>query len=638
MAAKIILILTFFIISIFGKQQQNLIDTAQWADENIIPSHTLIDSLNEQCFELRGSDPAKAIFIGKKALNYAKEINYSKGLLRSHSFIGVCYRNISDFTTAMNYYSRAFFLADSLDDKEQKAYAYNNIGNLFFQQGKDSLALRNILGALELGEELNDERIIAYCQINLGRVYSNLEQWDESVKYLIKSVERRKSLNDYWSVANTLIEIAEVYRKSKRYNLAIKTYNDANIIVDTLQNSQRLKTDIYSGIGATLLNQERFINARVNFIKAYQIAQNIDDKRKLMDISHNLSILHEKMNDYKKALEYHNLYSEYKDVVFSIETENHISRLAIQYQAKEMEKENELLRRNNQIQELQLSKNRTMVNLLIVISILLISLGGFIFSRLKVKQKITTLLEKKNKEIEAQKIELEKLNATKDKFFSIIGHDLRNPFGSLIGNTDYLIQELEDLSMEENKQILNAIRNSSKSGYDLLENLLLWAKSQQGKIEYNEEKFELNELIKSNIDLHKNTALLKKIDLEMDVDQSVIINADKKMLHTVLNNLINNALKFTEQNGKVTVTVVEEKDNFTISVSDNGIGIPENELNELFKIAKNNFTVGTEGETGTGLGLIICKEFIDAHNGKLQIQSNYGEGTTVSIKLPIKNN
>lgn len=633
----LLFLICFVTLILADSNEKGKADTAQWFQNEITPDTSLVDSLNNLCFELRGSDPARAIFIGKRALEYAHQINYTKGYLMSHSFIGVSYRNISDYTSAMNYYTKCFYLADSLNDLEQKAYSYNNIGNLFLLQQKDSLALRNILNAMKLGEEINDQRIIAYSQINLGRIYANLGQWEESIKYLMLSVERRRKLNDSWGVANTLIEIAEVYMQSKRYNLALKTFDEAKEIAFVTPNSERLMSEIYKGRGIVYLAKESFANARRNFQSGINLAKVIDDKRMIMENYQYLSQIFERMDKNKKAIDFYKKYIDYKDSVYTIETQNHVARLAVQYQTKEMDSENQLLRKNNEIQNLQLSQNQTIVNFLLVITVLLIILGGIIFTRFRAKQRVAGILKKKNTEILKQKMELAELNATKDKFFSIIGHDLRNPFGSLIGNTEYLISELEGLSIEENKQILNAIRNSSKSGYDLLENLLIWANSQQGKIVFSEEKVNLKELVEANIDLHKNTAVLKDIHLHSNVEADIEIIADEKMLHTILNNLINNALKFTSEEGEVKVSAEMLEKEIEISIKDTGTGMSSDELSHIFKLDKDNSVTGTHGETGTGLGLIICKEFVDAHSGLLKIESEYGEGTDVKIILPIKN-
>jgi len=631
-------IICFTLTGLVNIEKLNEPDTTQMLQKKRIVDTSLVDSLNNLCFELRGSDPVRAILIGRRALEYAYQINYTKGYLMSHSFIGVSYRNISDYSSAMDYYTKCFFLADSLKNYEQKAYAYNNIGNLLLLQKKDSLALRNILHALKLGKELNNQRIIAYSQINLGRIYTNLGQWNEAIKYLTLSVESRKKLNDSWSVANTLIEIAGVYIKSERYNLSLKTFDDAEQITTGISNSKRLISEIFNGRGKVYLNKNELNKAKSNFKKSLELARLINDKRMMMENYRYLSTASGRLGLYKMALAFHTKYVDYKDSVYTIEIQSRIDRMAMLYQTKKTENENILLRKNNEIQNLQLSQNRTIVNFLLLISFLLIILGGVIYTRLKAKQKITSILKKKNSEILKQKIELSDLNVTKDKFFSIIAHDLRNPFGSLIGNTEYLINELEGMSLEENKQILIAIRNSSKSGYDLLENLLIWANSQRGKIEYSEEDVNLRELIESNVNLHKNTAVLKKINLTSEVKNNVCINADKKMLHTVLNNLVNNALKFTKEGGAVTINASIIENQVEIIVKDTGTGMTKENLSKIFKLDKTNSITGTHGETGTGLGLIICKEFIDAHSGLLKIESKYREGTIVKILLPIKNN
>lgn len=638
--AKMSNFLLFICFALFlfanNSKQLDIRDTSHWLQDEIDPDPALVDSLNRICFKLRGSDPAKAILIGKRALEYAKQINYSKGYLMSHSFLGVSYRNISDYTSAMDYYSRAFFLADSLNDKEQKAYAYNNIGNLFLLQGKYSIALRNIYNALKIGEEIDDRRIIAYSHINLGRIYSALKNWDEAVKYLTYSVEERKHLNDNWGVANALIEMAEVYENSKKYDRAIEIFDEASLIADKISNSQRLHSEVYFGKGKVFLNKNKPLKAKVSFNKALEFAKEINDKRMIMDNYYYLSLLFEDLNQSKNALNFHKKYVDYKDSVYTIETQNQISRLQIQYQTKEVDNENNLLRRNNEIQVLQLSKNRTTVNFLILTTILLTILGVFIYSRLKAKQKTALLLKEKNTEILKQKMELAELNATKDKFFSIIGHDLKNPFGSLIGNTEYLLDEMDDLTAEESKRILNAIRNSSKSGYELLENLLIWSKTQRGQIRFLEERFNLKELVEKNVKLHKNTAVLKNVELINNLTEDIEISADKTMLHTVINNLINNALKFTSEKGQVIVDSRFDNRTVELSIKDTGTGMTLEVLAGIFKLDKRNSVTGTQGETGTGLGLIICKEFIDAHSGTLKIESEYGTGTTVKIRLPFK--
>lgn len=226
------------------------------------------------------------------------------------------------------------------------------------------------------------------------------------------------------------------------------------------------------------------------------------------------------------------------------------------------------------------------------------------------------------------------LNATKDKFFSIIAHDLRSPFNIIMGYSDLLKLRYNEFTEEEKIKIIHSIYESSISTYELLENLLLWARSQSDNIEIVKENLNLKELLISAIEAYIPGAVKKSIKIEVDVSEKLFINTDKFTIRTVIANLFNNAVKYTEHNGQVKISAIQ-KDNFMeISISDNGVGIPQEVIPKLFRIEENVTTVGTDSEKGTGLGLLLCKEFIEKNNGKIWVESELGIGSDFYIKLP----
>lgn len=231
--------------------------------------------------------------------------------------------------------------------------------------------------------------------------------------------------------------------------------------------------------------------------------------------------------------------------------------------------------------------------------------------------------------------ELKELNSTKDKLFSIIGHDLRSPFNSIIGLSDLLIEKVNDSSFSENEKYLRYINNSADQTLILLDNLLNWAKSQTGTLSVNIENIILSDIILEVLKLKKPIAKAKNISLNYFATDEFEINADKNLLKTIFRNLISNAIKFTKIDGEIRIYAIRKKDFVEVTISDNGIGISTEKLKKLFKLSLDSSTYGTANEKGSGLGLLLCKDFIEKLNGKLWVESIEGKGSDFKFTLPM---
>jgi signal transduction histidine kinase len=249
------------------------------------------------------------------------------------------------------------------------------------------------------------------------------------------------------------------------------------------------------------------------------------------------------------------------------------------------------------------------------------------------------LLRKEKKlaiELKNKTAELHDLNVSKDKFFSIIAHDLKNPFNVLVSYTSILKSDIEMFSVAELKQIVSDLNQASENGFNLLQNLLLWTRSQTNRIQVYKSYFLLLEIfdqVKALVDLN---LISKKQSLTTDIDPELLVYADKDMVATVLRNLIFNAIKFSPKNSEIYVRSALIGNSVKIDVVDSGVGIEEDKLDNLFNIDKNFTTVGTDGETGTGLGLVICREFIEKNGGEISVKSKVGSGSVFSFTLPIQ--
>ena len=255
---------------------------------------------------------------------------------------------------------------------------------------------------------------------------------------------------------------------------------------------------------------------------------------------------------------------------------------------------------------------------------------------LEVEQRI--IAEQSLKESEAK---LNESNNTKDKFFSIIAHDLKSPFSAMLGFSNLLCEKFEKFDVNKQKKFLGALNSDLKKTYKLLENLLLWSQTQRGIIDFKPENNNLYLLSSETIDLLSQSSENKLISIVNEISEEIIIKADKDMLATILRNLISNAIKFTPRSGKISISACSKKDEnnqnyMEVSVKDNGTGIDPNIKQKLFKITESVSTKGTEKEEGTGLGLILCKEFVKKHGGKIWVESEIGAGASFKFTIPGK--
>jgi len=239
-----------------------------------------------------------------------------------------------------------------------------------------------------------------------------------------------------------------------------------------------------------------------------------------------------------------------------------------------------------------------------------------------------------DKALKESETRLRELNATKDKFFSILAHDLRGPFNAILGFSDLLVERTTEKDYAEVEKFAGIIQESSKRAMELITNLLEWSRSKIGRMEFSPENIDMTTLIKSVSQLLNDSAIQKSITIYTDVPEIVSVFADKAMMGTIIRNLISNAIKFTHPGGEIVISVQLGKDQLIVMVADNGVGIKKEALDKLFAIEESYSTMGTKDEKGTGLGLILCKEFIQKHGGEIRVESEVGKGSKFYFNIP----
>lgn len=250
--------------------------------------------------------------------------------------------------------------------------------------------------------------------------------------------------------------------------------------------------------------------------------------------------------------------------------------------------------------------------------------------------RVTAEIERKKAylDLEISEAKLKEANAAKDRLFSIIAHDLINPFNAILGFSELLLENISINNLDMIRKYALAINDSSNKSLTLLQNLLEWSRVNADRIAFNPENFNLADIFKSVIDFLNNSALQKKITLSQTVKSDLNIFADKNMIATIIRNLVSNAIKYTHSDGKITLSATIENNETKISVSDTGVGIKSADAEKLFSIENNISIPGTNNEKGTGLGLIICKEYVKKHNGEIRVDTEVGKGSIFSFTIP----
>jgi signal transduction histidine kinase len=239
-----------------------------------------------------------------------------------------------------------------------------------------------------------------------------------------------------------------------------------------------------------------------------------------------------------------------------------------------------------------------------------------------------------NKKLQKSEKNLKLINATKDKFFSIISHDLKNPFTSLLSISETMHDNYEAFDEEEKKTSVGRIHGSIKHIYTLLENLLTWSRTQTGTIQFDPGEFNLSRLMEENFLLYEHIAAKKDIKLTLSAPEDITVYADRNMINTAVRNLLNNSIKFTGPGKSIEIGINEHPQETEVFVSDTGVGISEEAQQKLFRIDQKVKTTGTDGEKGTGLGLIICKEFVVKNGGSIGVESKPGSGSRFRFTIP----
>lgn len=588
-----------------------------------------------------------------EGLDLAKKLKKDSYIIFGYSLLGANYSNQGRYREALGIYEhmierhdykKLMAEADSMRrngrelSHEEIFYfkpiilLYNNYALLLDIINKRPKAIELGLQAYNIANRINESETISVTSYNLIKYYIENEDYPSALKALtkydnflvrIKDKESRKFVNFFK---------ANIYTQSGKYQEALNALNtlseaDFPAITD-LSGFILTKVECYLKLG--------------NLQNVKSCLDKLNLHRRNLDFAYTVSLFkyysdyYSQLKDYKTALLYSDTLQKLCDSVENVGNMSElIDQIAIsQYQSKM--NEIKLLNKKNILINNKVSAGHRIRTLFIILIILIITIITLFLYYSHVRKKATVQIRLKNNELERTNSELAVSNATKDKFFSIIAHDLKNPVGNTKNAIEMLSASYSEIDEREKKEYILMLKDAVDSAHSLLDDLLVWSQSQRNEIEYHPEMIDAAGLAHRTISLQQLSALNKQITLENTVDPELRVFADGKLVMTILRNLVSNSIKFTPEGGKIEIgSKAGDKSGMrVIYVKDNGVGMTPEKQSQLFRVDTNVTTPGTAGEKGTGLGLILCMEFAERNGGKISVRSETGKGSEFYVELP----
>jgi signal transduction histidine kinase len=631
-----------------------------------------------------------AAFFYHKNIDYAKVHDLDDQYLNALSNLGALLNQLGMPDSAARYLNEALPIAQKSPNLSYLYKIHFDLGNLYGKMDFNHLSLEHLLKSEEHYKQINDSAKLIYAWITLGNTYENIGNVEKSRQYLLKALEYDFAIDKVNMISDIYNNLGVLHwKRAHNYDSGRYYIQKAIDSVPGIQQNNLLAT-YYSNLGGLELQSANSKTGLEYLIKARAIETNYKDDYQKSGMIINIGIAHSQLEQYDSAkyylysglklalkssayefaknaykalftidsiqkkylpaIEKYQKYYEMRDSIDNEQVRNKIAELEIIYETRKKENENQFLKTENELKQ-NMIQNQRIIGLLVISGLL--SVIAFVFILLKNQRKLKVvnkqleltnrevnlkneIIRKTNSNLEEQKKKLTELNQTKDKFFSVVAHDLRSPFNVLLGYLDMLETEFDELDKLSKLDIIRTLHESSRNTYNLLVNLLEWSRSQRGHLHSNPENLALYDLANEAIQFLHQRSKDKNQVIKNEIDQNIIVYTDQNLTQSIFINLINNAIKFTPSKGQIKLTASQKDSMVECSISDTGIGIPADKMDELFKLNSEFSRNGTENEPGTGLGLILCQEFVQLINGQIWVTSIEKQGTTFYFSVPAK--
>jgi two-component system, sensor histidine kinase and response regulator len=586
--------------------------------------------LNNLVTSLRERDNNKAFVYATQAKDLAELLNYKKGLAISLENLGwILYRK-GDYSKSFDLSLQALKANEQMEDRAAMARCLINISAIHFEQRQYELAIGNFKDAFSIAEDIGDKKTMARSLNNIAFCFQQMHALDSAYSYAIAALSISQQIKESYMTAFAMRTIGDVYAGRHEYQAALENFKECLSIADEKGNTF-LNVSTLHRLGNVYKQMGEYDEAIRHLTHNIEIGVKYGYKEELERTYQLLAETYELKNDIRNAYRYQTKYLIVHDSLYSQRQTEEMALLQARFEAEIKQAQIDLLTKEAQLNEEEIRSQKIWLYFSIGCLSLLIILAFVLFYNNRYNSIAKRELQEKNKAINTQTQQLKNLNATKDKLFSIISHDLRSPLASLKALMELV--GTPGLTQEEFINITKILKRNLDSVHEDLDNLLMWAQTQLKGLQALPEPLELKSLADEKINLFKEAANAKNISISNDILPGTIALADRNHIGLVLRNLIANAIKFNQPGGHIAVSAKESGDTHEISVADSGVGISMEDLNKLFN-AETHFTrPGTNKEKGVGIGLLITKEFVENNHGSIWVTSELGKGTTFTFTL-----
>ncbi|WP_243414926.1 tetratricopeptide repeat-containing sensor histidine kinase [Flagellimonas aquimarina] len=571
-------------------------------------------------------DRQKSTILLKKALKLAVNEEDKRSELNIINGLANDYRDDGNFAEALNLNLKGIDVAKQIDSKPMLSIFNENIASLYADQKDFDNALVFYDTVQVINKALGNEQIHAETQSNMASLYKDSEDFDLAMFNINKSINSFENLKIYDWLAYAYQVKGSIYLKQKKYQWALYWYDQSNLLHDQQLDDDREKIQLLNGMAKVYLGLGRDSLSLEHASLGLQLSEKIKSLQGQIDCSETLYELYKNKEDHTKALAYLETFTKLSDSLSKDKNKQSLSLLRAKMQY-EQEKQ-DLIATN----EVALAKQRNYIYFSITILIILAVITFIVRRSEHIQKKLNKELQEKSEVVSERESQLNEINKTKTKLFSIIGHDLRGPIGALQG----ILKLFTDGEIGKNEFIsfIPKLKSDVENISFALNNLLSWGQTQLNGVVTKPKRISLDKLVSGNISLLSEVAAGKSIKIINQLPENPLIWADQNQIDIVIRNLMSNAIKFTPEDGLITIEAEEKRDVWQIMIRDTGIGMNKEIQKKIFADTTNITTYGTNNERGTGLGLSLCKEMILKNNGEIWVESVLRKGSSFYFTVP----
>jgi len=579
------------------------------------------------------SDYDTALYLCSMAFDIERQASLPRGQASTLVAMADIYRDAGDHIKAVSQLLEALRISDSLQYLDLSVDSRLKLAEVYSALDDNNSTIETLRSGLKMAKLADDRVLEGRCLLAFGKFYLDEGNYLLAYDNLLLAWEKIAQSDDTMLKSEILYRLGECNRLLDKFEAGHEQFTRALKIRRDDKDTRGL-AEIYVKLGALEKDRGNYRSSEKWLMKGLNLAEMINSNHLMRACYDLLFYVSAELGDYQAASYYSTRFASITEQIYTEASERKFAELEAQHQIQRKQQELTLLSKEFESQRLELQKRRIFNIALVIILVLLLTIGVIVYYYYRENKRIADMLQKTNATVSKQNKELKDLNITKDKFFSIIGHDLKSPVNSLTAFSELLTKGTSKMSEAELKTIASHLNRSLKTLQVLLDNLLTWARTQTGTIEMKPTRFDLDEVIRETLELLAQTAGNKEIGLSYKSRAGMNVLADVDAIKTVLRNLVSNAIKFTKRSGKISILIDEYKDAFEVGIKDTGVGMTMTQVEHIFDMSTKKTTSGTEQEKGTGLGLMLCKEFVEKNGGRIYVESKQYEGSTFRFTVP----